>query len=120
MRLPLLSCGGAAEGRIRSSPGPPPPPPPPPPAANAGMTDGAAISAIKKVPSVTNLTTDLIMRVSCVPARTLQPTYKPHAAQDIPEDFFGGGEWPRQIIASTASNPPPRTLPSPPPPRYRA
>jgi hypothetical protein len=52
------------------------------------------------------------MRVSCVPARTLQPTYKPHAAQDIPEDFFGGGEWPRQIIGSTDSNQRQGNLPS--------
>jgi hypothetical protein len=37
------------------------------------MTEGAAISAIKKIASVTNLITDLIMRVSCVAARTLQP-----------------------------------------------
>jgi hypothetical protein len=37
------------------------------------MTEGAAISAIKNVASVTNLIANLIMRASCFPRRGLQP-----------------------------------------------
>jgi hypothetical protein len=73
---------------MSSPPGPPPPPPPPPPpAANAGIIEGTAISAIKKVPSNSNLTTDLIMRVSCL-RESSSRSYKPHSAADIPQGFF--------------------------------
>ena len=64
----MPDCLGYDEGggSRRSKPAgtPPPPPPahaPPPPNAKAGVNDSAAISAVRNVPCVTHLSTNLVI-----------------------------------------------------------
>jgi len=55
--------GGEGGGSRRSKPAgtPPAPAPPPPPNAKAGVNDSAAISAVRNVPCVTHLSTNLVI-----------------------------------------------------------
>src|SRR5258706_7080866 len=77
--LDLVSGGGEEEA------GGSPPPPPPPPAANAGTTGGAAISAIEKIASVTQLVVTLIMYASCFPMSAIPPAVPVNPA--LPKTF---------------------------------
>src|SRR5207247_2516596 len=81
--LDLASGGGEEEG------GGSPPPPPPPPAANAGMTGGAAISAIEKIASVTKLVASLIMPASCFAMWAVPPAapVNPALPRTFPRKF---------------------------------
>src|SRR5258708_25007434 len=78
--LDLVSGGGEEEA------GGSPPPPPPPPAANAGTTGGAAISAIEKIASVTQLVVTLIMYASCFPMSAIPPAVPVNPA--LPKTFL--------------------------------
>ena len=54
--------GGEGGGSKRSKPaGTPLPPTPPPPNAKAGVNESAAISAVRNVPCVTHLSTNLVI-----------------------------------------------------------
>jgi len=53
---------GEGGGSRRSKPaGTPPPPTPPPPNEKAGVNDSTAISAVRNVPCVTHLSTNLVI-----------------------------------------------------------
>src|SRR6266849_3657628 len=70
---------------------PPPPPPPPPPAAKAGVSQGAVLSAIRKVANVPSLITSLIIRASCFRMRAIPPAARVNPAlleTFPPERFF--------------------------------